>query len=228
LHALARLGSKSGAIRPETWGKARLAQLRSFATRAASLLDFSITMGCFVQSWVPVLGLLISAGTLAVVIIYTRITARLERAAQEQAEASQKPVLVLQFITREEGLEQALEQKQRQIAPQAMKLAESSGGEFVIRNIGSGPALNVTYVIHPASLEPDVRDSYSRHRFLPYLGSGDSMPGPITIAAMGLDVHKFAASYDSLSGKHYRTEMQISGGLLCEKWIFQRTATRKS
>ena len=89
-------------------------------------------------------------------------------------------------------------------------------------NIGTGPALNVTFVLHPASLAPNPRDPHSHHRRLPYLGSKDTIAGPTTIDGMILDTYKFTADYE-LSGKKYHTKMLVSGGLLHENWTFKRS-----
>jgi hypothetical protein len=181
-------------------------------------------MDCFLRYWVPILGVLISAGTLVVIIAYTRITARLERAAQEQAEALQKPVLALICVTRLNETDQLFEQAEMGISPQAMEFAsDPNTGKVIIKNIGTGPALNVTFVLHPASLAPNPRDPHSHHRRLPYLGPKDTIAGPTTIDGMMLDTYKFTVDYESLSGKKYHTKMLVSGGLLRENWTFKRS-----
>ncbi len=66
-------------------------------------------MTYLVGYWVPLIALLVQAATLAALIRYTIITARIERAAQEQAEASQKPVIVLQCIPRSDRQDEGME-----------------------------------------------------------------------------------------------------------------------
>jgi hypothetical protein len=176
-------------------------------------------MEFFLHVFVPILGILISAGTLIVVIIYTAITARIERAAQEQAEASQKPVVVIQFVARGDDLDQSFEKIEMGISPQAMKAKLDNDGKFIIKNIGSGPALNIDFILHLVS-EPNPIDPHSHPRKVPYVAPQDTMAGPVTVASLGLNSYKFKATYGSLSGKSYQTEMQISGGTLLGPWIF--------
>ena len=104
-----------------------------------------------------------------------------------------------------------------------MRLALNSEHKFIIKNIGSGPALNLDYVLRLAT-EASLRDPHSHPRKLPYLAPLDTMPGPVPTPALGLNLYTFEATYRSLSGKLYRTEMKISSGILQEEWIFQQLA----
>jgi hypothetical protein len=165
--------------------------------------------------------LVIQIPTLLFVGAYTLITWRIFLAAKEQAEASQKPVVVLQFETRTGDVEQVFEQIELGIAPQAMSLY-SPHHRPVIKNIGNGPALNVTYHLHLDTAEPNLRDPNTHARRLPYLGPSDSMNGPVGLSQLGLNKYKFVATYQSLSGETYRTIMTIAGGILQENWSFQR------
>jgi hypothetical protein len=130
--------------------------------------------------------LVIQALTLVFVAWYTLVTRRIARSAQEQAEASQKPVVVLQFVPRGDDTEQAFEKIEMGISPQAMELALNRDRKFIIKNIGSGPALNVEYMLHLLS-ESNPKDSHPRK--LPYLAPLDTMPGPVSTATLGGSVH---------------------------------------
>lgn len=99
--------------------------------------------------WLPII---ISAVTLVFIIIYTRITKKIERAAQEQAEGLQKPVVVMAFEYRsdESGPVWDRIEDSKQIPQSAMLKLSRNGGNFLIDNIGTGPALNLSFDFVPA------------------------------------------------------------------------------
>jgi hypothetical protein len=165
--------------------------------------------------------LVIQIPTLLFVGAYTLITWRIFLAAKEQAEASQKPVVVLQFVTRRDDADQVFEKIEMGIVPQAMRLASTAEDKPIIKNIGSGPALNVECVLRLAS-EPSLKDPHSHPRKLPYLAPSDSIGGPTTFVKLGSNAYKFVATYQSLSGATYQTVMTIAGGVLQENWSFRR------
>lgn len=163
-------------------------------------------MECFVHIWIPILGFLVSVATLAVVVKYTAITARLERAAQDQTESSRKPVVVLLFDIRSDDFELVFEAIEAQRVPPATMLRISEAGNFLIINIGTGPALNITVDFGPVP-EPATANRYARK--IPFIAPGARVEAPIGFGNNLGDDYKFTARYESLSGRKYLTELRL-------------------
>src|SRR5438874_8458498 len=92
-----------------------------------------------------ILRLLLVAGTLRSLLWYTRVTQGIHLAAVEQTEASHRPVLALRFDVRQDGSDEVFEQLETRDIPQAVSLHVSVNGNFLIKNIGNGPALNIAF-----------------------------------------------------------------------------------
>jgi hypothetical protein len=163
-------------------------------------------MKYFVHIWIPIPGLLVSAGTLAVVVKYTAITARLGRAAQDQIEASRKPVVVLLFDIRSDDFSLIFESPNAQRVPPATMLRISESGNFLISNIGTGPALNVTVSFGPVP-EHSAANRYARK--IQFIVPGSRAETPIGLGNNLGDEYTFTARYESLSGRKYFTELQL-------------------
>jgi hypothetical protein len=148
---------------------------------------------------------------------------------QEQAEASQKPVVVLICVARSDESGQVMERLAQKHVPQAGRLATvPTTGNFIIKNIGTGPALNLSFDFAPIELKPDTDDSDPRRyaRRFPYLVPRDEFVAPISPANVMVFDYKFTAYYESLSGKKYLTEMVLHGRsevtvVLRDDWIFK-------
>jgi hypothetical protein len=187
------------------------------------LLD-SRLMQCFPQVWLPII---VNVLTLIAVGWYAWLTRGIAESAREQAEASQKPVIALKCISREDHSDQIMERLAQEHVPQAAKFALAMGASFVIKNIGTGPALNLFFDFEPTgpgdSKDPKDPNRYARK--FPYLAPTDGLETPITVASVLAGDYKFVARYQSLSGKKYLTEMIMharSGNtvVLREDWIF--------
>jgi hypothetical protein len=99
----------------------------------------------------------------------------------------------------------------------------SEAGNFLITNIGTGPALNVTVDFGPA---PDASAVNRYARTIPFVGPGVRVEAPIGFGNSLGDEYKFTARYESLSGRKYFTELQLQVRsprvvVLKENWTFK-------
>jgi hypothetical protein len=179
-------------------------------------------MTYLVEYWIPVLALLVNLATLVALIFYTRITAKIERAAQKQAEATQMPVVVLKIELRQDSMDEAMERIGQGHIVQGAQLAVTANGHFLVRNIGTGPALNLTFDFLPVG----SKDESGRHaRKFPYVLADQALESPLSTSSITND-YRFTAEYESLSHKKYVTEMILHPrrGLtvvLRDNWIFK-------
>jgi hypothetical protein len=173
--------------------------------------------------------LLVSIATFCYIVVYTRITARIERAAQEQAEASQKPVIVMAFEYRSDESDAVWDRihDSTQIPHSAMLKLSTNSGNFLIHNIGTGPALNLSFdfvPVEPAETK-DTQPFFGRK--LSYLLPDQCTESTIGPSRQPAKDFRFIAHYESLSGKHYSTQMRLQVKaprviLLHGNWIFTR------
>jgi hypothetical protein len=159
------------------------------------------------SDWFPILNLLLAVATLVLIGIYTSITARISRAAQDQVEASQKPVIVLRIAARGDRRDEMVEQLATKQPPQSVRVAITGEGFFEVLNIGTGPALNLSFDFVRIPADPDAPNRYARR--LSYLQPGASIAAPIRPEKISYGDHNFIANYESLSGKKYVTEMVL-------------------
>lgn len=183
----------------------------------------------FVQEWVPTLGLLVNIATLVVVSIYTKITARIARASQDQVEASRKPVIVLKIVAREDKVDEAMERLYTKQVPQSVRVGTSDNGHLIITNIGTGPALNLVFDFEPTTGEVDDPNRHARK--LAYFQSQSQIEAAISPAQMIGGDYRFTARYESLSGKRYVTQMVLHtrshNVLVGEDWKFGQEMDNK-
>jgi hypothetical protein len=138
---------------------------------------------------VDFLNFVVLTSTLIAVVAYTR-------AAFQQAEGHLKPCLVPDFHADQIG------EREMRTVDQATTLYEMGDPMLIIRNIGSGPALNIRYRLTPTRIPKKMQLE-------------DSLPGsPIEAGSFlrtGLPQKEvpngalFHAEYASLSGKKYRS-----------------------
>lgn len=170
-------------------------------------------MRCFVSAWIPILNLIVSIGT-----------ARIARAAQDQVEASQKPVIVLRIAGRIEKSEMVWERiETKQVV--AVRVATTDDGYLIIANVGTGPALNLSFDFTPLTGKLDDPNRFARN--ISYFLQGSQIDTPISSPEISGQDYRFTAKYESLSGKKYVTEMVLRGRsskeiLFREDWKFKQ------
>lgn len=156
------------------------------------------------EIWLPL-------ATLVVVSVYTFLTRRIQLAAQEQAEAPQKPVIVLQTVPRD-AQDQILDHTSTDGAA-ALRVGQAAGN-LVLTNIGAGVAIDIRYEFKFDGLQK------SRARRVPYLQYKDTLLAPITVTTARSENLEFVATYKSLSGKRYITKMTVRD-LVVENCTFE-------
>lgn len=150
--------------------------------------------------WVQFVGLIIiPAIGLLFLILYVRATI-------EQAEAMQKPCIVLQSALR--AREEAILEMSG--IPGDLILGPVQG-LVALRNIGAGPAVNITYIFEKVSeSHGPVRSEGS----IPTLSRDDTLP---THTSYGIfPAHKFecTVTYQSLSKRWYQTHLSANNVVL--------------
>jgi hypothetical protein len=106
--------------------------------------------------WSQLLLVVLTLATLLALICYTRETAKLRRATQDQ-------VLVTQHLLREaqNQVKEAQTQTEYTLMPIVTLTADSGAGPFAVRNHGNGPAFNVR--TRPLSDDDDQRRKRFHH-----------------------------------------------------------------
>jgi hypothetical protein len=153
------------------------------------------------ESWLPLANFIGLIATLAVLGVYTLFTRRIQSAAQEQAEAPQKPVIVLLTMQRS-AQDQILDHTAGEMGAAALRVNQHDG-YLVIRNIGDGIAIDVRYEFKFGN------EQKPRARRLPYLRGDDSLQAPIAAATAQTQTLEFVATFKSLSGKRYKTKITV-------------------
>lgn len=162
---------------------------------------------------------LLLLATLVVLIVYTRKTATIARAAIEQSEAAQKPFVIIQapWMGRE-----GTERESR-----AVDWTQLATGSLTIMNIGNGPALKVDFEFVDAPPEAHV----NRKRRVPFLLTEwgpdrefDKRPTGCKPPAHGMV--EFRITYESMSGTKYETLTAIVDGEYIVDFRFGRHPLR--
>lgn len=163
-------------------------------------IDWSLTIG--------VLNLLVLTATLVAVIYYTT-------AAFQQAEGLLKPCLTPDFDDLRVENEPGPPGYENVFA----SVVRTSGGTLLLRNIGTGPALNVTYKL--AKLVdtglPGMEDAGPATP----VGPGRAFDTRLSQSKLD-DATRFRIQYDSLSGKRYESEGVILDKKLVSHLNFRR------
>jgi hypothetical protein len=131
--------------------------------------------------------------TLLVVIWYTVETHRVASAAVEQAESTHKPFIVPIPIPEYSG--------------EIEEMAEDKLGKVTLRlkNIGTGPALNIRYHVFPDARAAGTLDDAP---FVRPLAQGEEFDTGFPVRELR-DPASFKATYESLSGRKYQSRVAI-------------------
>jgi hypothetical protein len=164
------------------------------------------------ESWLPLANFIGLIATLVVLGVYTFFTRSIQSAAQEQAEAPQKPVIVLLTMQRD-AEDQILDHTAGDIGAAALRVNQVDG-QLVITNIGYGIAIDVRYEFRFGN------EKKPRARRLPYLRGNDSLKAPIAAAMAQTQTLEFIATFKSLSDKRYKTKIMVRN-LVVESCTFE-------
>lgn len=121
------------------------------------------------------------------------------------SEALQKPCVTVQSEPRA-GEDAILE------APYVTQVAQQEG-YVVIRNIGTGPALNVRFGFLHTNAEPGGPVMHPTG-FVDYLQAGQQWRTQVSRTSLSTGNFAFDAVYESLSGKKHQTKISIESGVI--------------
>ena len=113
---------------------------------------------------------------------YVEDTAKLARSSAEQVEALRTPCLVLELIETQPMI--------------------------VVKNVGSGPALNIRYRIEEVSEPKSAGPFEEKGLHIPAEGRHNSPRGR---GEMNWKDFRFVAEYESLGGRRYRSDIRAPG-----------------
>jgi hypothetical protein len=166
-------------------------------------------MRCFIASYLPWVGVLLSAATLGVVAYYTALTKRIAEAAQDQVESTRRPVVTLDNAPRwTDAVKDLFEQIETQL-PVGAQAAAQEDDRLVLKNIGSGPALNIDYKFFPLGTSPSARGERVYLRSLAFLEPGEKITTPLHLTYANQSDIEFVAEYESLSRRRYKTRIVL-------------------
>ena len=103
-------------------------------------------------------------------------------------------------------------------------IAANSGGNFILHNIGSGVALNVTYRFN--SLDPRLRADSSTRYFISVLPNQKiEMPEPMNTSGYSGDC-ELMFTFDSIGGRTYQSTITMKHHVLT-RFDFIRVSERR-
>lgn len=125
------------------------------------------------------------------------------RAATEQSEALQKPFVTIKSAPRH-AQENIVERR-------AAAVAEAP--TVVLLNLGSGPALNVSYQFEQVEASDKVHP-LKHPESVPYVQPHQEWTTRLPLTSLANRTVEIRANYESLSGTKYETQMRIESGVI--------------
>jgi hypothetical protein len=155
---------------------------------------------------IPLLNFLVGLGAFGVLIWYALETMKLRKAAMEQVESMAKPCLTLRA-------------KLRNAADAILDMDDAVGAmvvrgedaQFVVQNIGTGIALNVSYQFR--SLDTPERPDHPRYLFYVLLGQPVQLPETLN-ASPYVGNCEALFRFQSISGRWYQSTVTMSRHVL--------------
>jgi len=159
-------------------------------------------------NWIPAANFIVQILVLAALVWYTIETQQIRRASQEQAESLHKPCLIL--LTEARAGDEAILEIDGHVGGM---IVAARNGDVVVRNVGTGPAINVRY----SFIQRDTKTGENAARpegYLQIIPSGDRFEMPVSRGILSNGEYEFAATYESLSGRRYQTVITIANLVL--------------
>ena len=145
--------------------------------------------------------------TLIALVLYTVETTRLRIAARDQVEATSKPCLTIFAKLRDP--EDALLEMHGAVGG---TVVSDNDGNFVVQNIGTGVALNVTY--HFENLDAPRGTATTENYFVNVLQEQKiRMPEPINASMFSGNCHA-VFRFDSMGGRRYQSTVTMNNHVL--------------
>jgi hypothetical protein len=162
--------------------------------------------------WIAVAGVAVQLLLLGGLVWYCVETRGIRIASQAQLEALHAPCMTFKATPRDEG-DAILEMNQ---ARGAMVL-DFIAGSAVLINIGTGPAVNISYIFTPLDegniMQPDG--------YVPFLPSHASASIPVSRTSLENSNYSCVILYESLSQTHYSTTVTIRSLVLTPPLRFE-------
>ncbi len=166
--------------------------------------------------WLQVASLVVLSLTFLAIVWYSWETNRLKKAARDQVEALYAPCVTIQFWPR--NLEDAIMEMGGMAGDVVVKPA---AGQIALINVGNGPALNVSYTFEQTGLgqgATPIRGNGKIH----IIPKGESFPTHVPIGIFTINVFKFTATYESMSGQKYEATGTVNRLVLGNDFTFRR------
>lgn len=159
--------------------------------------------------YLPFANFIVGVITLCVVFWYAWQTMLLRRAATDQVEAMSKPCLTVWSKLRDQ--EDAIMEKDGAVG--AMVARGDDDANFVVQNIGTGVALNVTYRFDNLD-SPQGNGSNGESYLVNVLPTQKiSMPEPMNVS-MYCGNCEIVFGFESIGGRHYQSTVTMNNHVL--------------
>lgn len=159
------------------------------------------------QGTYNLLYLVVQSLLLLVVLWYTKETYGLRKQTERQVEALHKPFLTLLSTAR--TFEDAVLDMG---GIEGDMVVQTPGGNVTVRNVGTGPAVNVNYKFTPLTQGAIVRPE----GYFLCVPAGESFGMPVARGILTGNKYHFEAGYESISHRKYKTEVTIENLVLTE------------
>jgi hypothetical protein len=164
------------------------------------------------MEWITAAGVVIQVLLLAGLIWYCFETRGIRKASQAQLEALHAPCMTFKATPRDEG-DAVLEMHDARGA----MILDFIAGSAVLINIGTGPAVNISYVFTPLDegniMQPDG--------YVPFLPAHASASIPVSRVSLVNSNYSCVILYESLSQTHYSTTVTIRSLVLTPPLRFE-------
>ena len=165
--------------------------------------------------------LVVSILTLLAIVWYVCETLKIRRASQEQAEALQKPCVVLVAAPRDP--DDAILDGDGAVGEMVV---DAHDGNVALVNIGSGPALNVYFEFRPID-PPNQANVAQRRGQFPAVASRETLVMQVPRGVLRNLEYEFVAICESLSGLCYESRIVIKN-LVPTRSSFRRVTGKES
>jgi hypothetical protein len=137
-------------------------------------------------------------------------------AAIEQSEALQKPSITIKAAPRHA----------EELIVERRAAAVAQTPTVVLLNLGSGPALNVSYQFDEVN-PSDKAHALKHPESVPYVEPRQEWATRLSLSSLSNRTLEFRANYESLSGTEYETRMRIESGVIVSSSFGRSSAPEK-
>jgi len=164
------------------------------------------------SDWIAVAGIIVQVLLFAGLVWYSIETWKIRITSQAQLEALHAPCMTFKATPRDEG-EAILEMNEARGA----MVFDFIAGSAVLMNIGTGPAVNISYVFTPL----DEGNIMQTDGYVPFLPAHASASIPVSRTSLVNSNYSCVILYESLSQTHYSTTVTIRNLVLTPPLRFE-------